>query len=344
MRPHAMRRGEGSDGARRPSERRRSRRPARWLLLSGSRRSITVLLSTLILVALLAVGSVWELEMETLVTETRAVQSLFNTLLGGIILFVSVVLSINTAVLVQEIGPLWTKQSRLEDSFEFRSRLEEHAGTATSPPEVGAFFRFVLRAIQEQADELRRSAATVEDDELRRELSALVDALEDGVATAERRLQADRRRGSALLLAGLDYDAAGHVHSARRIREAYRHSLRESEERALSDLMEVLKSYVTGQNHFTTLYYRREVRKLSGDLLALALPVIVFTSYVLLAIDAGLFPSVTAFGIQPRLLYVSVAFVVALSPYVLLSAYMSRIVTVSRYSLGSGEFTLAEAE
>lgn len=84
-------------------------RPIRWLLLTGSRRSPTLLLSVLVLGVLLAVGTVWEIEMERLVNETRAVQSLFNTLLGGIILFVSVVLSINIAVLAQELGPLQTK-------------------------------------------------------------------------------------------------------------------------------------------------------------------------------------------------------------------------------------------
>lgn len=40
--------------------------------------------------------------MERLVVETRAVQTLCNTLPGGVILFVPVVLSINTAALSQE--------------------------------------------------------------------------------------------------------------------------------------------------------------------------------------------------------------------------------------------------
>lgn len=334
-----MRRGEGSDRDRRRRDRRSDRHPLRWLLISGSRRSITLLLSALILVALLVVGSIWELEMERLVRETRAVQSLFNTLLGGIILFVSVVLSINTAVLVQEIGPLRAKQSQIEDSIEFRTQLEERVGTAASPPELGAFIRFILRAIRAEADELRQYAASVEDDALRQELATLVDALEDGAATVERRLQSDRRSGSSLLLAGLGYDAEGQIHAARRIRATYRQDLREPEEETLTDLIEILKSFVTGRDHFTTLFFKREVRKLSGDLLVLALPVIVFTSYVLLAIDAGLFPTMTALGVQPRLLYVSIAFVISLSPYVLLSAYMFRIVTVSRHSLGTGEFT-----
>lgn len=69
---------------------------------------------------------------------------------------------------------------------------------------------------------------------------------------------------------------------------------------------------------------------------------IVFTSYVLLAIDANLFPWTSLPGIEPRLLYVTLAFVIALSPYVLLSAYVLRIVTVSKHSLESTVFTLDE--
>jgi len=46
------------------------------------------------------------------------------------------------------------------------------------------------------------------------------------------------------------------------------------------------------------------------------------------------------FAIQPGLLYVGVAFVVALSPYVLLSAYMLRILAVSKHSLDPGGSTV----
>jgi hypothetical protein len=91
--------------------------PLQWLLLTGSRRTLTLVLSVLVLAVLLAVGTVWELEIERLVNETRAVQSLFNTLLGGIILFVSVALSINIAVLAQEPGPLQTKRFQSRPGF-----------------------------------------------------------------------------------------------------------------------------------------------------------------------------------------------------------------------------------
>ncbi|WP_336359568.1 hypothetical protein [Haladaptatus sp. ZSTT2] len=58
-----------------------------WVFLYGNRRWIALFLSALIFCFLLGVGAIWEFEMERLVVETRAVQTLFNTLLGGVILF-----------------------------------------------------------------------------------------------------------------------------------------------------------------------------------------------------------------------------------------------------------------
>lgn len=318
--------------------------PLRWLLLSGDRRTVTLLLCALILLALLVLGTVWDIEMETLVNETRAVQSLFNTLLGGIILFVSVVLSINTAVLSQEFGPLWTKQARIEESIEFKADLEALAGTEVSSAELGAFFLFILDALRSEADRLRSQAEGMESADLRDALLDVVDDIEEGVRLVEGRLQSRNRRISSILLAGVDYDTASHLHTIRRLRSEHRDDLTDDEWETLTTLTEIMTALASGREYFTTLYYKREIRALSSSLLLLALPVIVFTSYVLLAIDAGQFPTLTAFGIPTRLLYVTIAFVVALSPYVLLSAYMLRLVTVSKYSLGLDGFTFVEED
>jgi|GEM_PF-2009193 hypothetical protein len=56
--------------------------------------------------------------------------------------------------------------------------------------------------------------------------------------------------------------------------------------------------------------------------------------------DTGLFPQTTLLGVRSRLLYVNLAFVIALSPYVLLSSDMLRMLTVSKHSLESTVFTL----
>lgn len=325
-------------------DRRPDHHPVRWVLLSGSRRGLTLLLSLLILVALLLVGTVWEIEMETLVNETRAVQSLFNTLLGGIILFVSVVLSINIAALSQEFAPLRTKQVQIEESIEIQSELEQFVDTGTSPTDIEGFFRFVLRALRTEIEELGHRSASIDDGSARREIEALVEELEANVSIVEERLGRDTSQMSAILLAGLDWDSVHHIYRARKIRAAHGLALGGSVENSMANLVEVLTAFASGQEYFTTVYFKRELRDLSSNLLVLSLPVIVFTAYVLLAIDAGLFPTATVLDVQPRLLYVSIAFVIALSPYVLLSSYMLRIVTVSKHSLSSGGFTIASEE
>ena len=318
------------------------RRLVEWVFLYGNRRQIALLLSVLILLSLLVVGTTWEFEMERLVTETRAVQTLFNTLLGGVILFVSVVLSINTAALTQEFAPLQTKLTQIEDSIELQVELEEFVDEGVSPAGLGPFFEFVIRAVRSETDVLRESAANAEDEELRADLLALVDEIEGSLSQIERRLRGENPRLALVLLSGLDFPYAHHINVVRRLRATHRDELSAADREALNSLLRSLTVFASGREYFTTLYFKRELRNLSSNLLVLSLPVIVFTAYVLLAIDANLFPEVSLPGVEPRLLYVDVAFVIALSPYVLLSSYMLRIVTVSKHSLESTVFSLDE--
>jgi len=310
----------------------------RWLLLSGSRRVLTLALSVLVLAILLTVGTVCEFEMEVLVNETRAVQSLFNTLLGGIILFVSVVLSINIAVLSQELGPLQSEQSQIEDALEFKTELTEAVDADVNTTETETLYPFLVRSIRRECEQLRASAERLGEDPAGEAVAAFASSVEQELARVEDRLHSDSRRLTPTLLAGLDYDLAHQIATARHLQLTHGDSLGESGSAALANLLELFTAFASGREYFQTLYFKREVQNLTRDLLFLALPVIVFTSHVLLAIDAGLFPQSGALGIQPRLLYVSIGYAIALSPYLLLSAYMLRIVSVSRLATASTGF------
>lgn len=329
--------GEAAPGGRRDGLRRRL---VQWVFLYGNRRQLALVLSVVILLSLLAVGSTWEFEMERLVTETRAVQTLFNTLLGGVILFVSVVLSINTAALAQEFAPLQTKLAQIEDSIELQVELEAFVDDGVSPAGLGPFLEFVIRVVRSETSVLRESADDAGEEALREDLLALADDIEADLSQIEYRLRGENPRLALVLLGGLDFPYAHHINAARHVRAAHRTALTESDRETIDSLLRSLTVFASGREYFTTLYFKRELRNLSSNLLVLSLPVIVFTAYVLLAIDANLFPETSLPWIEPRLLYVNVAFVVALSPYVLLSSYMLRIVTVSKHSLESTVFSL----
>lgn len=311
-----------------------------WVLLYGDRRVLAFITELVILSALLVVGTVWEFEMERLVTETRAVQTLFNTLLGGIILFVSVVLSINTAALAQEFDPLQVKLARIEDSIEFQIKLEELVDEGVSPAGLQPFLEYVIGAIHSATESLRTTDGSTGDERARADLLAFVDDIDAQLSLIENRIRSTDPRVSIVLLSTLDYPYARHINVTRRLKAVHGAALTESEQESLDTLLRVLTILASGREYFTTLYFKRELRNLSNSLLVLSLPVIVFTSYVLLAMDTGLFPRTTLPGIQSRLLYVNLAFVIALSPYVLLSSYMLRILAVSKHSLESTVFTL----
>lgn len=312
----------------------------RWVLLYGDRRVLALITILVILSTLLVVGTVWEFEMERLVTETRAVQTLFNTLLGGIILFVSVVLSINTAALAQEFAPLQVKLARIEDSIEFQIELEELVDEGVSPAGLQPFLEYVIGAIHAETESLRTSEDSTGDERARADLLAFVDELDTQLSLIKNRIGRTNPQVSIVLLSTLDYPYARHINVTRRLKSVHGDELTESDHDSLAKLLQVLTILASGREYFTTLYFKRELRNLSSSLLVLSLPVIVFTAYVLLAIDAGLFPRTTLLGLGSRLLYVNLAFVIALSPYVLLSSYMLRILTVSKHSLESTVFTL----
>lgn len=312
----------------------------RWVLLDGDRRAVTLALSAIIFSLLVGIGTIWPFEMQNLLNETRSVQTLFNTLLNGVILFVSVVVTLNSGILSEEFGPLSSQQEQLEQSLEFQSDLESFAGGGASPAEPGEFFEFVLETFQAEVDSLREAAEGAREHEVRTALEAFVDDVDREVEEVNVRLQMPNLQVSNVLLAGLDYAYAQQLYVARHLRAEFDDDLTDAERDALDDFVETLKFFAAGREYFKTLYFKREISNLSSALLILSLPVIVFTAYTLLALDAGLFPPGVVPGVSPRLLYVAVAFSVAISPYVLLTAYLLRLITVSKRSLGSSSFAL----
>ncbi|PSQ50861.1 hypothetical protein BRD15_00780, partial [Halobacteriales archaeon SW_6_65_15] len=124
------------------------------------------------------------------------------------------------------------------------------------------------------------------------------------------------------------------------VERKYGDSLSDDEQEAIEDLVETLKIFATGREYFKSLYYKREFANLSRNLLYVSLPTIIITSYVLFAIDANLFPEVSLFTLTPLLVFVSAAYTVALTPYLTLTSYVVRAMTVTLRTLASGPFIL----
>jgi hypothetical protein len=132
--------------------------PKRWLLLKGNRYGVIVALLLFVFVTNLAVGTVWTFEMKQLLTETAAVQTLLNTFLSGIILLVSIVVSISAIVLSYDITSLDAQESRIEEAMEFRRDVDQLTDGSESPTDPNAFLETMTAVIEDRAERL--AAAT----------------------------------------------------------------------------------------------------------------------------------------------------------------------------------------
>jgi hypothetical protein len=267
---------------------------------------------------------------------------LFSALLSGAILLVSVVVSINSVVLSQEMTDLQDQQARINASMSYHRDIEEYIEADITPARPAEFLSAVLYALSRQVTATTQIAADSSNEAFREDVEEFADSVAAEIQEARRTLAAGRMGSFKVLLTGLNYNYSGQLHAARGLRHTYNEDLTEEEQAAVDELIRTLKHIGTGREYFKSLYYKRELAYLSSRLLFVSLPVIVFTSYVILALDASIFPDVVILGVSPLVLSISLAYTVALAPYLLLTAYVLRTTTVTIRTLAAGPFILQE--
>ncbi len=98
----------------------------RWTLLEANRLALTGALLTIVFVTFMGVATVWTFEMQKLLTETETVQTLLNTFLSGMILLISIVVSINSIVLSHDIASVEDRIHAVIGFQESLGELSEH--------------------------------------------------------------------------------------------------------------------------------------------------------------------------------------------------------------------------
>ncbi|SEW16363.1 hypothetical protein [Natrinema salifodinae] len=317
-------------------------RVKRWLLFDGSRERVATALLAAVFATLLVLGGIWPIEYQELLSKTTMVQTVFNTLLSGTILLVSIVVSIAAVGISQELTSLGDQSERVDTVIDFQSGIEERDIVDVSPARPGQFTAVVLRWIKERATELQRI-----DGDAGREYRNEVDRLQADIqANTEEVLTTLSRvpNGSTdELLTGLNYDSSWQLYQARRILTEYGEQLTAAERRVIEDIMDTLRKLMVCREYFKTLYYKLELSDLSMTLLTVSLPAIVFITYVLLALDSGLFPDATVLGYTPLTVFISLAYTIALAPYAVLTSYVLRAATVTKRTPEEGPFVLDAA-
>lgn len=312
----------------------------RWFLLTGGRMTVMLALMGAVFVVLLALALARPIGMVDLLNETAAVRTLFSALLSGAILLVTIVVSINSITLSEEMTDIEDQRRRLDASLEYHRQVESFIQAPITPARPADFIYAVVFAISTQTTHLVDLAADHDREDYDEDLDRFAHHVAEDVDVARDTLSGASLGSFQVLLAGLNFDFSGQLQAARGLRETYGDDLEEDELAAIDDLVDTLKFIGTGREYFKSLYFKRELSKLSGHLLFVTLPVIVFTSYVILAMDAEFIPPVTIFGIPPLVLALAVAYTLALAPYILLTAYVVRVTTITLRTLAAGPFIL----
>lgn len=313
----------------------------RWFLFEGNRMHVAGLLLVSVFVVLLLLGAIWPVGYVNLIAETTEVQTIFNTLLGGVILLVSIVVAVASIGITQEITSLGDQSERVAMSLDYREEIEHRHATETSPGRPGQIIVALVRTIQRESHALETIASEHPDAAFVDEIEALTADIDANIGELLTTLKHAKAGDTSELLVGLDYDCSWQLHQAFRLRQTCGDELSEDELATLDNLITTLQEFMTGREYFKTLYYKREFSNLSTMLLVVSLPVIIFVTYVLLALNSGIFPEMTVAGVSPLAIFISFAYTVALAPYIVLTAYVLRAASITKRTPAIGPFIIS---
>jgi hypothetical protein len=312
----------------------------RWFLLTGGRFTVTLALMSTVFAVLIGLSVLWPVGVHDILDETSAARALFNSLLSGAILLVSIVVSINSIVLSHEITDLESQERRIDASLKYHREIEAFIEADVTPARPADFLTAVLFGVSRKMDRLTELTAEADSDEFESDVAVVADRVAADIERVRETL-ADANFGTfPVLLAGLNYNYSGQLHAIRGLRYKFEGDLSDAERAVIDDLVDIYKHLGTGREYFKSLYYKRELAHLSSRLLLISLPVVVFTSYVILALDAQAFPDVAVFGLSALSVSLLFAYTVALAPYLVLTAYVLRVATITLRTLAAGPFIL----
>lgn len=311
----------------------------RWLFIEGNRRHVAAVLGGLVLAVLVGFNFLTPIDVNRLLLETTTVQTLFNTLLSGVILLVSIVVSINSLVVQQELTPIGSQHERVIESWNFRTEAAKLVRSNVSPASPDEFLRTILEAIEFELDEIQDEVESTRG-EAKEDLEAYLQDSRTGVERLHRALDQVRPGAVSVNMFEPRYEPSQHIERTRSFstdRDEYSDAVVES----MDEIVSALQYFSTAREYFKTVYYKREFSHLSRDLLYSGLPAILTVSYVLLALDAQFFVGQTL-GIDNLLLFIAGAYVVALFPFLVLTAYIIRAAMIAENTVTAGGFILEQ--
>ena len=316
-------------------------RVKRWFLLDANRNAITGLLLIGCFVAIVLVGSFGPVSVQAFLTEGVSPGTVLVELLKAIVSVVVIVLSINQLVLSPGLGPVGEQQERYEQSIDLRQRVEDRVEVQVSPASPAAFLAVLLNAIVDKAEQIEELALSVSNPDLREQSDEFTNTVVGEAETVSDALSSSRFGRFEVISAALRFAISEKVRSLRQLQQTDDESLPAPLAEAFEEMNDLLKLFAVAREYLKTVYIREEYISLSEGLLYTGLPAILVTFVASQIYTASVFPG-EFFGVEKRLLFVSAAVTVSLTPFVVLNSYVFRLAAMSRSTLFVGPFDARE--
>lgn len=313
-----------------------------WLLLGANRLQVTALLAGLFFTAFIVAGTLLYPPLQSEITTTDTIDTMFSTMLGAVITGVTIVVTISQLVISQENGPLGDQRQRMSDAMDFRRYTKDMTGE-TIPADPSAFLRLLIDVMQSRANELNESIAASDNNDLHEEMDGFNESMTGNAKIVKEQLDGAQFGTFDVLSAALNFNYGWKIFQVERMNDEYAESLSDEQRQLFSELKTSLTMFGPAREHIKTLYFEWALINLSQLILYAALPALFAAGSMLAFVGSGTFTGVT-FGVSDILWVVGGAFTVTLIPFILLLVYILRVVTIAKRTLAIGPLILRESQ
>ncbi len=323
-----------------------------WLLLRANRLVVAGVLTVVVFVAFVAVGTGLSPSLPAKAGASDPIETLFSAMITAIVTGATLVVTIGQLVLTQENGPLGDQHERMAGSMDVRDTIAALTD-APAPTDPAGFLGAILGAASGRARSVRESVHSRTDADAGQEESDGAAALRSGIGDlagsvvenaedVRGQIEGARFGSFDVVFAALNFDYGRKIARIERLTDEHGDRLTDRERALLTELRESLSLFAPAREHVKTLYFQWALIDLSRLILYAAVPALLVAGAMVAVVDVGTFPGRTL-GVGHLTLAVGGAFAVTQLPFALFVAYVLRILTLAKRTLAIGPLVLRDS-
>lgn len=179
--------------------------------------------------------------MQRILTETSTVENILDTFLSGIILLVSIVVSINSIVLSQDIASIESQEDRIRGVVQFRNDIGQLTEGGESPSDPATFLQITVTVINRRAQALTEGVENL-DAEVVEDIQSHAHSVTESIDAFEN-LNTHHGSEFVVLRMALDLNYGPHLDRSRMLRSSHGKTLSEADAEPFDSLVESLQLF-----------------------------------------------------------------------------------------------------